>query len=77
MDVAIKTLRPSAEEKDTVKFLQEAAINGQFHHPNIVQLHGVVTVGEPVEKNRSCSIPNHFPYFLIPLPGNDCIGVHA
>ena len=64
VDVAIKTLRPSAEEKDGVKFLQEAAINGQFQHPNIVQLHGVVTVGEPVEENRSCP---HFPHFLIPL----------
>ena len=48
VDVAIKTLRPSAKETDKVKFLQEAAINGQFRHPNIVQLHGVVTVGEPV-----------------------------
>ena len=28
--------------------LQEAAIMGQFHHPNIIKLHGVVTVGEPV-----------------------------
>ena len=50
MDVAIKTLRPSANETDRVKFLQEAAINGQFRHPNIVQLHGVVTVGEPVRR---------------------------
>ena len=50
VDVAIKTLRPSANETDRVKFLQEAAINGQFRHPNIVQLHGVVTVGEPVRR---------------------------
>ena len=28
--------------------LQEAAIMGQFHHPNIIKLHGVVTVGEPI-----------------------------
>jgi ephrin-B len=48
VDVAIKTLQPSAKETDRVKFLQEAAINGQFRHPNIVQLHGVVTVGDPV-----------------------------
>ena len=64
VDVAIKTLRSSAKEKDRVKFLQEAAINGQFQHPNIVQLHGVVTVGEPVEENRSCPIHSHF---LFPL----------
>ena len=48
LEVAIKTLRPTATEMDKVKFLQEAAINGQFKHPNIVQLYGVVTVGEPV-----------------------------
>ena len=48
MDVAIKTLKDDASEEDKVKFLQEAAIMGQFHHPNIVKLYGVVTVGEPV-----------------------------
>jgi serine/threonine protein kinase len=30
-----------------VKLLQEAAIMGQFAHPNVVRLNGVVTVGEP------------------------------
>ena len=49
VDVAIKTLRNGSTEADGVRFLQEAAINGQFRHPNIVQLHGVVTVGEPVD----------------------------
>ena len=48
IDVALKTLRDDASEEQKVKFLQEAAIMGQFHHPNIVKLHGVVTVGEPV-----------------------------
>ena len=46
--VAIKTLRSGAREDEMVKFLQEAAIMGQFRHPNIVRLHGVVTMGEPV-----------------------------
>ena len=35
-------------EQDKVRFLQEAAILGQFQHPNIVRLHGVVTVSDPV-----------------------------
>ena len=48
MDVAIKTLKDDASEEEKVKFLQEAAIMGQFHHPNIVKLYGVVTIGEPV-----------------------------
>ena len=48
VEVAVKTLRPNTPEEDKVKFLQEAAIMGQFLHPNVVKLHGVVTVGEPV-----------------------------
>ena len=48
LEVAVKMLRPGASEGDVVKFLQEAAINGQFHHPNVVKLLGVVTVGNPV-----------------------------
>ena len=50
MDVAVKQLQPGASEEEKVKFLQEAAINGQFRHPNIVKLMGVVTTGEPVSK---------------------------
>lgn len=52
LECAIKILHSGASEDDQVKFLQEAAINGQFHHPNVVQLLGVVTVGEPVSSNR-------------------------
>ena len=48
LEVAVKQLQPGASEEDKVKFLQEAAINGQFRHPNVVMLMGVVTVGEPV-----------------------------
>ena len=50
MDVAVKQLQSGASEEDKVKFLQEAAINGQFRHPNVVKLIGVVTVGEPVSE---------------------------
>ena len=44
-------LKEEASETEKVRFLQEAAINGQFHHPNVVKLMGVVTIGEPVRKN--------------------------
>lgn len=46
--MAVKLLKEMASETDKIKFLQEAAINGQFHHRNVVKLLGVVTVGEPV-----------------------------
>ena len=47
IEVAVKT-NQSEKEEERVKFLQEAAIMGQFRHPNVVKLMGVVTVGEPV-----------------------------
>ena len=48
LDVAVKSLTQDAKQKDKVRFLQEAAIMGQFKHPNITHLHGIVTQGEPV-----------------------------
>ena len=47
-EVAVKSLKEGSSEEDKVKFLQKAAINGQFWHPNVIKLMGVVTVGEPV-----------------------------
>ena len=49
MEVAVKMLKPQSTEEGKVKFLQEAAIMGQFLHPHVVKLHGVVTMGEPVK----------------------------
>ena len=46
-EVAVKTVKTSTEQ-ERIKLLQEAAIMGQFAHNNVVRLHGVVTVGEPV-----------------------------
>ena len=48
VDVAVKTLKEGSGEEDRVKFLQEAAIMGQFKHHNVVTMYGVVTDGEPV-----------------------------
>ena len=47
-ELAVKTLRPELPEEEKVRFLQEAALMGQFSHPNVVKLYGVVTVGDPV-----------------------------
>ena len=46
-EVAVKTVKTTTEE-ERIKLLQEAAIMGQFAHNNVVRMHGVVTVGEPV-----------------------------
>ena len=45
---AVKTLREDADEEDRVKLLQEGAILGQFFHPNVVKLHGIVKDPDPV-----------------------------
>lgn len=41
--MAIKTLKVGYTEKQRRDFLGEASIMGQFDHPNIIRLEGVVT----------------------------------
>ena len=48
LTVALKSLKSSASDEERLKLLQEAAIMGQFTHPHIVKLYGVVTLSEPV-----------------------------
>ncbi|XP_077947518.1 ephrin type-A receptor 3 isoform X8 [Gasterosteus aculeatus] len=46
--VAIKTLKGGFTDKQRRDFLAEASIMGQFDHPNIIRLEGVVTRSKPV-----------------------------
>ncbi|XP_029705349.1 LOW QUALITY PROTEIN: ephrin type-A receptor 7 [Takifugu rubripes] len=48
VSVAIKTLKVGYTEKQRREFLCEASIMGQFDHPNVIHLEGVVTRGKPV-----------------------------
>ncbi|XP_074107493.1 eph receptor tyrosine kinase isoform X10 [Cotesia typhae] len=48
IDVAIKTLKPGSADKARNDFLTEASIMGQFEHPNVIFLQGVVTKSNPV-----------------------------
>ena len=49
--VAVKKANDNLEEKEKAKFLQEASVIGQFNHPHIVKLYGVImednSTGEP------------------------------
>ena len=56
--VAVKTLKSESKESK-VKFLQEAAIMGQFNHRNVVMMHGVVLSGTPVSMHE-------FRYTVVP-----------
>ncbi|KAM4564631.1 ephrin type-B receptor 4b-like [Fundulus diaphanus] len=46
--VAIKTLKGGYTDKQRRDFLSEASIMGQFQHPNIIHLEGVITTSCPV-----------------------------
>ncbi|XP_052650376.1 ephrin type-A receptor 6 isoform X5 [Harpia harpyja] len=46
--VAIKTLKGGYVDRQRRDFLREASIMGQFDHPNIIRLEGVVTKSRPV-----------------------------
>ncbi|XP_048845707.1 ephrin type-A receptor 4-like [Brienomyrus brachyistius] len=46
--VAIKSLKAGYTDKQRRDFLSEASIMGQFDHPNIIHLEGVVTKCKPV-----------------------------
>ena len=47
-EVAVKSLIQNSTQQDKIKMLQEAAILGQFKHPNIVKLFGVIKKGNSV-----------------------------
>ena len=51
VEVAMKTIENKSSEEDRVKFLQEAAIMGQFNHPNIVKILGTI-----IDENEVLSV---------------------
>ena len=48
-EVAVKTMEDAKSEEDEIKFLQEAAIMGQFDHPNIVKIMGIMSTNSEVQ----------------------------
>lgn len=62
--VAIKTLKAGFTEQQRRDFLSEASIMGQFDHPNIIRLEGVVTMCESPPLFFSILL-NHFSTFIV------------
>ena len=54
LQVAVKQVLPNAPSAERVKLLQEAAIMGQFSHPYVVKLYGLITLKDPVGVQNSC-----------------------
>ena len=50
----------------------KATIMGQFQHPNVLTLYGVVTQGNPVNNVRS----NYMSQTIILTLGYDCVGTN-
>ena len=61
VEVMAKALNKGCNEEARVSLLQEAAVMGQFIHPRVLQLFGVVSVGEPVSY---VLINNAMKYFM-------------
>ena len=47
-EIAIKTLKSGYSTQQKLDFLGEASIMGQFDHPNVIKLEGVVTRSKPL-----------------------------
>ena len=47
LEVAVKSIQSVANEEKRVKFLQEATIMGQFNHPNVLCILGIVLDDPP------------------------------
>ena len=46
--VAVKSTKKGVSDDEKIKFLQEAAIMGQFDHPYIVKVFGIVVTHQKV-----------------------------
>ena len=51
-EVAVKSLADGSTKEKRVQSLQEAAIMGQFKHPNVTALHGVLLDCSPVRQGN-------------------------
>ena len=56
LEVAVKTLKVGSQQEDRIKFLQEAAVMGQFSHPYVIKIYGVVTCIKQVSITKKVTV---------------------
>lgn len=55
MEVAVKQPKQGASGSNVkIKLLQEAAILGQFKHPRVTKVYGIVLQSDPVRMTGTC-----------------------
>ena len=80
-EVAVKSLADGSTEEKRIQFLQEAAIMGQFKHPNVITLHGVLLDQEPVSNKHMTLLCNfhtmHNTIYSLAARCVSCLHCHA
>lgn len=71
-EVAVKTMNDATSEEDVIKFLQEGVIMGQFDHPNVVKIMGIMATGSNVGTHCMYSDPPHYSGPLHTLYSTQC-----
>ena len=61
----MKTMEDGASEDERIEFLQEAAIMGQFNHPNVIKILGIVIIPESVSFPKTFFFDSHQPSVMI------------
>ena len=56
VEVAVKQPKQDGSDSNAkIKLLQEAAILGQFKHPRVTKVYGIVMQSDPVRKTGTCT----------------------
>ena len=69
----MKSLTHKFNQSEKIKLLQEAAIMGQFHHPNVLQLYGVVVDFDVVNIQLNGCIPQLHVFCYIVAISRSCV----
>ena len=60
LDVVVKSLVNDGTQEEKIKLLKEAVIMGQFHHPNILQLYGIINEEKAVSVYKLGIVDSHY-----------------